>query len=145
MVTVTGYRHWFSSMAIVTGFHPWLLSMLTFTCCRHWLSVADGCRCGKGPRKHVITRIRSIIQRSSPLCTFFLFLSFLFFGTPLRRSAFWLSQLGKKKFVDVREFKGMVLIDIREYYENSEGEMKPGKKGISLNPAQWKVRKCHTV
>ncbi|CAN0253067.1 unnamed protein product, partial [Laminaria digitata] len=52
-------------------------------------------------------------------------------------------QLGKKKFVDVREFKGMVLIDIREYYENNDGEMKPGKKGIALNPAQWKVRLSH--
>ena len=49
-------------------------------------------------------------------------------------------QLGKNKFVDVREFKGMVLIDIREYYEAAGGEMKPGKKGIALNSEQWKVR-----
>eukprot|EP00904_Undaria_pinnatifida_P002640 jgi/Undpi1/12377/HiC_scaffold_5.g02049.m1 len=48
-------------------------------------------------------------------------------------------ELGKKKFVDVREFKGMTLIDIREYYENADGEMKPTKKGISLSPAQWKA------
>lgn len=42
--------------------------------------------------------------------------------------------------MDVREFKGMILIDIREYYETADGEMKPGKKGIALNPAQWEVR-----
>ncbi|CAM9377924.1 unnamed protein product [Ascophyllum nodosum] len=50
-------------------------------------------------------------------------------------------ELGKNKFVDVREFKGMVLIDIREYYEAAGGEMKPGKKGIALNSEQWKVLK----
>lgn len=50
-------------------------------------------------------------------------------------------KLGKMKFVDVREFKGMTLIDIREYYEDKNtGEMKPGKKGISLQADQWEVR-----
>ncbi|MBN3292698.1 TCP4 polymerase, partial [Polypterus senegalus] len=46
-------------------------------------------------------------------------------------------QIGKMRFVSVRDFKGRVLIDIREYWMDQEGEMKPGKKGISLNPEQW--------
>jgi len=46
-------------------------------------------------------------------------------------------QIGKMRFVSVRDFKGKSLIDIREYWMNSDGEMKPGKKGISLNPEQW--------
>lgn len=51
------------------------------------------------------------------------------------------SQLGKMKFIDVREYKGITLIDIREYYEDKKsGEMKPGKKGISLQKDQWEVR-----
>lgn len=49
-------------------------------------------------------------------------------------------QLGKNKFVDVREFQGRLLVDIREYYEK-DGEMRPTKKGISLTAAQWEVRK----
>lgn len=53
-------------------------------------------------------------------------------------------KLGNKKFVDVREFKGKILIDIREYYEKN-GEMLPGKKGISLNTEQWEVRLCWRV
>ena len=40
--------------------------------------------------------------------------------------------LGRMRFVDVRDFKGQTLIDIREYYD-AGGELKPGKKGISLN------------
>ncbi|XP_051542110.1 SUB1 regulator of transcription a [Xyrauchen texanus] len=46
-------------------------------------------------------------------------------------------QIGKMRYVSVREFKGKVLIDIREYWMDQEGEMKPGRKGISLNPEQW--------
>lgn len=33
------------------------------------------------------------------------------------------------RYVSVRDFKGKVLIDIREYWMNPDGEMKPGKKG----------------
>lgn len=33
------------------------------------------------------------------------------------------------RYVSVRDFKGKVLIDIREYWMNQDGEMKPGKKG----------------
>ena len=39
--------------------------------------------------------------------------------------------LGKKKRAAVREFKGNVFLDIREYY-GADDEEKPGKKGISL-------------
>uniref|UniRef100_A0A7N9IAR5 Activated RNA polymerase II transcriptional coactivator p15 n=1 Tax=Macaca fascicularis TaxID=9541 RepID=A0A7N9IAR5_MACFA len=46
-------------------------------------------------------------------------------------------EIGKMRYVSVRDFKGKVLIDIREYWMDPEGEMKPGRKGISLNPEQW--------
>ncbi|OCU02624.1 hypothetical protein XELAEV_18008388mg [Xenopus laevis] len=46
-------------------------------------------------------------------------------------------QIGKMRFVSVRDFKGKVLIDVREYFMDQAGEMKPGRKGISLNPEQW--------
>ncbi|XP_014277543.1 RNA polymerase II transcriptional coactivator isoform X2 [Halyomorpha halys] len=45
--------------------------------------------------------------------------------------------LDKKRFLKVREFKGKVMIDLREYYD-SDGEMKPGRKGISLSLQQWR-------
>ncbi|TFK44715.1 transcriptional Coactivator p15-domain-containing protein [Crucibulum laeve] len=48
--------------------------------------------------------------------------------------------LGKKKRVTVRAFKGIPLVDIREYY-GATGEEKPGKKGISLTLEQWETLK----
>ncbi|XP_059056015.1 RNA polymerase II transcriptional coactivator-like [Achroia grisella] len=42
-----------------------------------------------------------------------------------------------KKLVKVREFKGKVYIDVREFYEKN-GELLPGKKGISLTQEQWR-------
>ncbi|XP_076339509.1 activated RNA polymerase II transcriptional coactivator p15-like isoform X1 [Tachypleus tridentatus] len=53
-----------------------------------------------------------------------------------------LFQLSKMRFVSVREFRGKVMVDIREYYE-SDGDLKPGKKGICLNLDQWKALKSH--
>ncbi|KAM9821545.1 SUB1 regulator of transcription b isoform X1 [Syngnathus typhle] len=49
----------------------------------------------------------------------------------------YLPKIGRMRYVSVRDFKGKVLIDIREYWTNPDGDMKPGKKGIALNPEQW--------
>ena len=50
--------------------------------------------------------------------------------------------LGKNKWVKVREFKGQTYIDIREYYVDKDTmETKPGKKGISLNCLQYQKLK----
>ncbi|CAD6573219.1 MAG: hypothetical protein CYPHOPRED_005099 [Cyphobasidiales sp. Tagirdzhanova-0007] len=54
--------------------------------------------------------------------------------------------LGNKKRVTVREFKGKILIDIREFYEDKNTEeIKPGKKGISLSFEQWETLKEHFI
>ncbi|XP_032997706.1 activated RNA polymerase II transcriptional coactivator p15-like [Lacerta agilis] len=45
-------------------------------------------------------------------------------------------QIGKMRYVSVGDSKGIVLIDTREYWMDQEGEVKPGRKGISLNPEQ---------
>ncbi|XP_034829767.1 RNA polymerase II transcriptional coactivator-like [Maniola hyperantus] len=42
-----------------------------------------------------------------------------------------------KKLVKIREFKGKVYIDIREFYEKN-GDLLPGKKGIGLTPEMWR-------
>ncbi|KAJ2913145.1 hypothetical protein MD484_g7272, partial [Candolleomyces efflorescens] len=44
--------------------------------------------------------------------------------------------LGKKKHATVRAFKGVKLVDIREFYD-AGGVSRPGKKGISLTLDQW--------
>jgi len=48
--------------------------------------------------------------------------------------------LDKKRVVKINEFRGTTFVDIREYYEK-DGEMKPGKKGISLSAIQWQKLK----
>lgn len=42
----------------------------------------------------------------------------------------------------MRAFKGKSYIDIREYYQK-DGDLLPGKKGISLTPEQWKTLLGH--
>ncbi|NXI98102.1 TCP4 polymerase, partial [Psophia crepitans] len=46
-------------------------------------------------------------------------------------------QIGKMRYVRVSCFKGKVLVDIREFYADKEGSMKPGRKGIALSAEQW--------
>lgn len=36
--------------------------------------------------------------------------------------------LDKTRFIKVRDFRGKILVDIREFYEKN-GELLPGKKG----------------
>ena len=46
-----------------------------------------------------------------------------------------IQKLGTDKIiVTVKEFKGKTYIDVRNFYENDDGEMMPTKKGISLTP-----------
>ncbi|XP_073243364.1 uncharacterized protein [Porites lutea] len=49
-------------------------------------------------------------------------------------------QLTDKRRVSVRDFRGKLYVDIREFYEK-DGEYLPGKKGISLNVEQWEKLK----
>ncbi len=39
-----------------------------------------------------------------------------------------------KIIVTVKEFKGKTYIDVRNFFENDQGEMIPTKKGVSLTP-----------
>ncbi|KAH3667081.1 hypothetical protein WICMUC_005428 [Wickerhamomyces mucosus] len=52
-------------------------------------------------------------------------------------------ELGKNKRITIRKFKTVNLVDIREFYETNEGELKPGKKGISLTEDQWNILVDH--
>ena len=53
-------------------------------------------------------------------------------------------QLSKTRFLKVSNWSGKTFADFREWYEK-DGEMKPGKKGISLSLDQWEIFKvCPT-
>ncbi|CAG8577405.1 13204_t:CDS:2 [Funneliformis caledonium] len=46
-------------------------------------------------------------------------------------------KLSEKKRVTVREWRNMVLIDFREFFQTKDGNTQPTKKGISLQLEQW--------
>jgi len=52
------------------------------------------------------------------------------------------AELAPKRRVTVRDFKGKLLVDVREYY-GEEGDMKPGAKGLSLSADQWATLEAH--
>ncbi|KIJ54721.1 hypothetical protein M422DRAFT_24627 [Sphaerobolus stellatus SS14] len=46
--------------------------------------------------------------------------------------------LGNMKRATVSQFKGKANLNIREYYtDKASGQLRPGKKGITLNVTQW--------
>ncbi|CAK7211770.1 hypothetical protein SBRCBS47491_001228 [Sporothrix bragantina] len=51
-------------------------------------------------------------------------------------NAYW--ELSKMRRIGIAHFRSTTLINIREYYE-SGGQMRPGKKGISLSLDQYKA------
>ncbi|KAG4078501.1 hypothetical protein HA402_009213 [Bradysia odoriphaga] len=53
-------------------------------------------------------------------------------------------ELGSKKFITIGDFKGKTYINIREYYTDPKGDVRPGKKGIGLNIEQWQ-NLCNSI
>ncbi|WWC61724.1 uncharacterized protein I303_104309 [Kwoniella dejecticola CBS 10117] len=51
-------------------------------------------------------------------------------------------KLSEQRRLTVRQFKGKVLVDIRETYKDKNtGQVKPGNKGIALSKEQWDLIK----
>ncbi|XXH03528.1 hypothetical protein Hte_009933 [Hypoxylon texense] len=50
-------------------------------------------------------------------------------------NSFW--PLGGTRRATVSSFKGKDFVNIREYYSDASGDLKPGKKGIMLTPEQY--------
>ncbi|KAI0536344.1 transcriptional Coactivator p15-domain-containing protein [Xylaria digitata] len=50
-------------------------------------------------------------------------------------NSFW--PLGATRRVVIQNFKGKNYINVREYYSDASGELKPGKKGIMLTLEQY--------
>jgi activated RNA polymerase II transcriptional coactivator p15 len=49
--------------------------------------------------------------------------------------------LSRMRRVSVNSFRGKQLVNIREYYTDSAGDTKPGRKGISLSVEQYEALK----
>lgn len=46
-------------------------------------------------------------------------------------------EIGRNRFVEVSKFKGKTYVNIREFYEDESGDLKPGRKGIALKLNEW--------
>lgn len=51
---------------------------------------------------------------------------------PLTIARFWASRRGEAVFVQLREFEGRALVDVRKHFTAKDGTMQPTKKGLSI-------------
>ena len=51
---------------------------------------------------------------------------------PIIIAEFWANRRGKSIRVQLREFEGVALIDIRKHFTAADGKLKPTKKGLSV-------------
>ncbi|KAH8671004.1 transcriptional Coactivator p15-domain-containing protein [Xylariales sp. PMI_506] len=56
-------------------------------------------------------------------------------GKDAEGNSYW--GLSAKRRIGISKFKGQVFINIREYWSDNNGDLKPGKKGISLSIDQY--------
>eukprot|EP00854_Cymbomonas_tetramitiformis_P007741 gene7741-9207_t len=54
----------------------------------------------------------------------------------------FLVSLSATRKVTISEYGGKLMVDLREYYGKGD-DLKPGKKGITLPPAQWEILKAN--
>ncbi|KAG7288525.1 hypothetical protein NEMBOFW57_004878 [Staphylotrichum longicolle] len=58
-------------------------------------------------------------------------------GKDAEGNSYW--EVGSNRRISASQFKGATLINIREYYTAPDGDLRPGKKGISLSLDQYKA------
>jgi hypothetical protein len=51
---------------------------------------------------------------------------------PVIVSEFWVTRSGQSVRVQLREFEGRALIDLRRHYTGKDGTLQPTKKGLSI-------------
>jgi hypothetical protein len=51
---------------------------------------------------------------------------------PVIISEFWANRRGESVRVQLSEFEGRVLVDVRRHYTDKEGKLRPTRKGISI-------------
>jgi Transcriptional Coactivator p15 (PC4) len=51
---------------------------------------------------------------------------------PVEISKFWANRRGEAAIVSLREYEGVVVVDVRKHYVAASGRLAPTKKGIAL-------------
>ena len=51
---------------------------------------------------------------------------------PVIVSDFWANRRGESVRVQLREFEGQLLVDVRKHFTNGEGKLQATKKGLAL-------------
>ena len=52
---------------------------------------------------------------------------------PIEVAKFWVNRGGDALIVQLREFEGVLLVDVRKHYSAPDGTLQPTAKGISLS------------